>query len=203
MANLLYRAAAETTAWIAFIRCAWVFLGILRTWRIHRRARTMKWGWVELSTLPEPVVLFVTALILRSSFSPPIEAGSLTVALALLGAALSLGGFAISLWSFHSFPTVGTGHYVESDQRLITTGAYGLCRHPIYLGVYLIWFGLAASYSSAAALVVATIYVVPIYVLYMRSEEQMMLAEFGGEYARYRQKVGMLVPRFVAREADA
>ena len=203
MSDLSYRAAAETTAWIAFIRCAWVFLGVLRTWRIHRRARTIKWGWVELATLPEPVVLFVTALILRSGFAPPLETGSLTVAVASLGAALSLGGLAISLWSFYSFPTVGTGHYVESDQRLITTGAYGLCRNPIYLGVYLIWFGLAASYFSVAALIIATIYVVPIYVLYMRSEEQMMLTEFGDEYARYCQKVGRLVPRFWAREPGA
>jgi protein-S-isoprenylcysteine O-methyltransferase Ste14 len=203
MVDFWYRAAAETTAWIAFIRCAWVFLGALRTWRIHSRARTMKWGWVELSTFPEPIVLFVTALLLRSSFSPPLAAGSLNLVVALLGAALSLGGLAISLWSFYSFPTVGTGHYVESDQHLITAGAYGLCRHPIYLGVYLIWFGLAASHSSSAALLIATLYVVPIYILYMRSEEQMMLAEFGDEYARYCHKVGMLVPRFFAREAGA
>jgi protein-S-isoprenylcysteine O-methyltransferase Ste14 len=203
MADLSYRAAAEATAWIALTRCAWVLLGILRTWRIHRRARTTKWGWVELSTLPEPVVLFVAALVLRSGLSPPVGAGALTVAVPLLGAALSLGGLAISLWSFYSFPNVGTGHYVESDQRLITTGAYGLCRHPIYLGVYLIWFGLAASYFSVPALVVATLYVVPIYVLYMRSEEKMMLAEFGDQYVSYCQKVGMVLPRFWPREAGA
>jgi len=163
----------------------------------------MKWGWIELSTLPEPVVLVVTALILRNGFSPPLEAGSPTVAIALLGVALSLSGLAISLWSFYSFPTVGTGHYVESDQRLVTKGAYRFCRHPIYLGVYLIWFGLAASYFSVAAVLVATVYVVPIYILYMRSEEQMMQTEFGDEYARYREKVGMLLPRFRAREAGA
>ena len=99
----------------------------------------MRWGWVESFAVPEPVVLFVVALVLRSFFSPPLEARSLTLVVALVGVALSLGGLAVSLWSFYSFPTVGTGHYVEPSQHLVTAGAYGLCRHPIYLGVYLIY----------------------------------------------------------------
>jgi protein-S-isoprenylcysteine O-methyltransferase Ste14 len=37
--------------------------------------------------------------------------------------------------------------------------------------------------------------VIPVYLLYMRSEEAMMLESFGAEYSRYRREVPMLLPR--------
>jgi protein-S-isoprenylcysteine O-methyltransferase Ste14 len=37
--------------------------------------------------------------------------------------------------------------------------------------------------------------VVPAYLLYIRSEEAMMIESFGDEYRRYRDTVPMLVPR--------
>jgi protein-S-isoprenylcysteine O-methyltransferase Ste14 len=45
------------------------------------------------------------------------------------------------------------------------------------------------------------LYVLPAYLLYMRSEEAMMLNSFGAQYSRYRREVPMLVPRPRRRHA--
>jgi protein-S-isoprenylcysteine O-methyltransferase Ste14 len=58
----------------------------------------------------------------------------------------------------------------------------------------MIWLGLAAAYVSLLALVVLGLYVVPIYLLYIREEEQLMIELYGDAYRDYRRRVGGLVP---------
>jgi len=48
------------------------------------------------------------------------------------------------------------------------------------------------SYVVAA---ITALYVIPAYLLYIRSEERMMVDTFGDQYARYRGEVPMLLPR--------
>jgi protein-S-isoprenylcysteine O-methyltransferase Ste14 len=90
---------------------------------------------------------------------------------------------------------VGTGHYLLEGQPLITSGAYGLVRHPIYTGAFLIWFGLAAAYTSGAVLVLTLIYVIPAYLVNIRGEERMMASRYGDEYQEYKRRVGAFMPR--------
>jgi protein-S-isoprenylcysteine O-methyltransferase Ste14 len=68
-------------------------------------------------------------------------------------------------------------------------------RHPLYVAAYLVWLAVAIAFESVAALALAVIYVIPAYWIYMRSEEEMLLAHLGDAYRRYREEVGMLVPR--------
>jgi protein-S-isoprenylcysteine O-methyltransferase Ste14 len=114
---------------------------------------------------------------------------------ALLGAGLALGGLALTIWSWLSLPSVGTGHYLLEGQSLITSGAYGLVRHPIYAGAFLSWFGLAAAYTSGIVLLLTVLYVIPAYLLNVRGEEQMMSSRYGDEYREYRRRVGAFIPR--------
>jgi protein-S-isoprenylcysteine O-methyltransferase Ste14 len=59
----------------------------------------------------------------------------------------------------------------------------------------MIWCGLGVAFLSVAAAAITVLYVIPAYLLYMRSEEAMMLESFGEQYRRYRSRVPMLVPR--------
>ena len=68
------------------------------------------------------------------------------------------------------------------------------------VGGVVIWCGLSLCFLSPAAAAVTALYVVPAYLLYMRSEEAMMLASFGERYGEYRRRVPMLVPRLRARQ---
>ena len=75
---------------------------------------------------------------------------------------------------------------VEQDQKVISTGPYALVRHPMYLGVLLMYvFSPLALGSWWAILPAASI--VFVLVARIRNEEEVLLRELPG-YAEYRQK---------------
>jgi len=183
--------APAAVTYIAILRVAWVLMGLVRTFLNRGRRVRFQLSAVEVVTLPEPLVL-AAGVVLAGAFGRVDGAGG---PVAVLGLGASLAGLAISFAAFVSFPTVGTGHYVDAGQRVVRRGIYGWVRHPIYLGALLIWSGFALGCRSVAAGVVMLVYVIPAYVLYTRAEEQMMSAHFGDEYRRYCADVGGLWPR--------
>ena len=100
----------------------------------------------------------------------------------------------MTIWAFLSLPSVGSGHYVLDRHPIVDRGAYGWLRHPIYLAALMIWIGLALAYLSLLALLLLGLYVIPIYSLYIREEEKLMVERYGEAYRAYRQRVGGLVP---------
>jgi protein-S-isoprenylcysteine O-methyltransferase Ste14 len=83
---------------------------------------------------------------------------------------------------------------VLKEQSVVETGPYGWVRHPIYLGVFLIWLALALAFRSVATLLLTVVYVIPAYLVYIRSEEEMMAGAYGAAYADYCRRVGRLFP---------
>jgi protein-S-isoprenylcysteine O-methyltransferase Ste14 len=81
---------------------------------------------------------------------------------------------------------------------LVTTGPYGIVRHPIYLGLggflvavglfFATWWALVA--ASALYLVGANIRI--------KAEDALMAAAFGEAFEAYRRRVPALVPRIRA-----
>ena len=194
MERTVYAAIVIATA-VSVARTGWVVLGFLRTLARPRSSVEMKWDWALFLVAPEVVLPAIAALWLfhDNGAGPPYPAAR--TLFALLGAVLALGGLALTIWSWLSLPSVGTGHYLLEGQSLITNGAYGVVRHPIYAGAFLIWFGLAAAYMSTVVLLVTVLYVIPAYRLNIRGEEKMMLSRYGDQYREYRQRVGAFVPR--------
>jgi protein-S-isoprenylcysteine O-methyltransferase Ste14 len=193
MSSTVVEVARRTVEVIALMRAAWVVLGFLRTLLRRRSIVATRWGWVELLTVPEPVVLAAVTCALAVHGAP--ASSSLRVVAAIVGAGLAVGAVALTVWAFRSLPSVGSGHYVLEGQPIIDRGAYGLIRHPLYLGAFMIWLGLAMVHASPLPLVVLAVYVVPIYVLYIREEERLMIERYGDAYREYQARVGGLLPR--------
>lgn len=82
-----------------------------------------------------------------------------------------------------------------AHHRLITTGPYGVVRHPIYLavGLFLAAAGVIAATWWAFVAAVA-LYVVG-SMLRIRAEERLLADRFGAEFQTYRQRVPALMPR--------
>ena len=194
MERTVYAAILIATA-VSIGRTVWVVLGFLRTLARPRASVDIKWDWALFLVAPEVVLPAIAALWLfyNDGAAPPYPLAR--VLCALFGAALALGGLALTIWSWFSLPSVGTGHYLLEGQPLITAGAYGVVRHPIYAGGFLIWFGLAAAYTSGLVLLLTVLYVIPAYVVNIRGEEQMMLSRYGDQYQEYRRRVGGFIPR--------
>ena len=194
MESAVYTAIVLTTL-VSVSRTIWVVLGFVRTLARPRNSVNVTWDWGIALVAPEVILPAVAAvwLYLGGGAEPPYP--PLRVLSGLLGASLALIGVGITIWSWVSLPSVGTGHYLLEDQALVTHGAYGLVRHPIYTGAFLIWFGLAAAYASASVLLLTVAYVIPSYMLNIKAEERMMLARYSEEYRAYQRRVGAFLPR--------
>jgi protein-S-isoprenylcysteine O-methyltransferase Ste14 len=190
-----YRVALFVAGVGAAARGVVVIGALMRTLRMRRQFVTFRVGWPELLVGFEPFALIVAAVAcLRSMGAASLPAAG-PVPAAVGGAALVVFGWAMVIWTFLSWPTIFTGHGVLTDHRLVTVGAYGVVRHPVYLGALLIWFGLALAYLNTTVFLIALLYVVPAYLLYIGSEERMMVEFFGETYREYARTVPRLIPR--------
>ncbi len=74
---------------------------------------------------------------------------------------------------------------------MITSGVYGIVRHPIYTGgIILLFTKMEMSQLDLAAIVLVSIY----FLIGAFVEERRLLAVFGEEYVKYQQQVSMFIP---------
>ena len=93
---------------------------------------------------------------------------------------------------------VKAGHAVlDKDQisgGVMSTGAFRLVRHPLYLGSILFYLCLTVLTDSLAALAMLVV-IFMFYDYIARYEERLLVERFGDDYRRYRQKTGKWIPR--------
>lgn len=181
----------------AFLRGAAVTVGGIRSFLGRRRFEHTRMGWAERVIIPEPFLMvgFSVAVFV----DPPRQ----SLAAATAGVLLAAAGLLVIGWTMRSWPSLHVGHGVLPDQKLVTTGAYGWVRHPVYLGGLLLGGALAAGSGSLATAALTLFYVVPAYGFYARSEEAMMAEQFGDTYRRYAARVPGFVPRMRRRGAGS
>jgi protein-S-isoprenylcysteine O-methyltransferase Ste14 len=78
----------------------------------------------------------------------------------------------------------------EESSSLVTTGAYRICRHPMYLGFALILGGLATVLGSVTPFVVVPEFIALVETTFIGAEEKMLEATFGDAWRAYKAKVG-------------
>ena len=111
-----------------------------------------------------------------------------------LGVVLFAAGGALRLW-----PVFILGHRfsglvaIQPGHRLVTSGVYGVIRHPSYLGLLVNALGWALAFRSAAG-VLLTAFLIPPLVARMRAEERLLRTQFGGEYDDYCRRTARLIP---------
>jgi len=81
------------------------------------------------------------------------------------------------------------------DHELVRHGPYAYVRHPIYLGMLLFLFGLAAAVGHVEQLVIA----VPVFlagtIIRTRIEDRLLADQFGDEFRAYAARTPALIPR--------
>ena len=103
-------------------------------------------------------------------------------------------GVAFAIWArtilggnWSGMATLKVGH------TLIRGGPYRVVRHPIYTGILAAVIGTAVADGSLHAL-----FAIPLctlsYWLKVRTEESLLIGQFGPDYLQYRQQVKALIP---------
>jgi protein-S-isoprenylcysteine O-methyltransferase Ste14 len=82
---------------------------------------------------------------------------------------------------------------IQPGHKLVTTGVYGVIRHPSYLGLLVNILGWALAFRSGVSVLLTALTLVPLLAR-IRSEEALLQAQFGTEYNAYRAHTWRLVP---------
>ncbi|GAB3760324.1 methyltransferase family protein [Spirosoma pomorum] len=83
---------------------------------------------------------------------------------------------------------------VDAGQSLMTTGLYGVIRHPGYLGSLLVWLFFGLAIGNYLVFTLALLLMPLVYAYRIRLEEQMLADEFGQQYVAYKRKSWRLIP---------
>ena len=113
-----------------------------------------------------------------------------------------LGVFGSSVFLAGSVALVHRGDFRwPRTHRLVTTGVYGLSRHPQNVGWGIMLLGFAVGARSVVAVVLVALFAVFVE-RYSRLEEAQLEEDFGEEYTRYRERTAAIVSwsRPAARE---
>jgi len=84
---------------------------------------------------------------------------------------------------------------VREEHTLVTSGVFRHIRHPMYSAHWLWGIAQALLIHNWIAGLASLVVFLPLYLLRVRREEQMMLEQFGEEYRLYMSRTGRVIPR--------
>ena len=111
-----------------------------------------------------------------------------------LGVALFAAGGALRIW-----PVFVLGHRfsglvaIQPEHSLVTSGIYGVIRHPSYLGLLINSLGWSLGFRSGVGVLLTTLLIPPLLAR-INAEENLLHSEFGDEYDAYRSQTWRLIP---------
>lgn len=77
----------------------------------------------------------------------------------------------------------------KTSSAIVSRGIYAFTRNPMYLGMALIYLGLAIAFVSLSALVLLPLLFAAIQTQVIAREERYLEAKFGDEYRAYKARV--------------
>ncbi|OHV04214.1 methyltransferase family protein [Mycobacterium talmoniae] len=181
----------------------WVFLIVfaLSTWipslyllRTNPAAleRRMRAGPLSETRLLQKVIISIALLsllgmVVLSVLDHRFGWSSVPATVSLVGDVLVALGLAVCMLVVIQNGYAAANVTVESDQRLASTGLYGLVRHPMYTGNVILMIGIPLALGSYWGLVLILPGLV-VLGLRIRDEEELLGQELAG-YQEYRRRV--------------
>ncbi len=145
--------------------------------------------------VPGSVLVFIPRWLL-GGFSKP-QLGILTA----LGIVMIAAGAAIYFrcaWEF-AVRGLGTPAPIAPTKFLVTTALHRYVRNPMYIGVFGVIFGEAATFHSLPLLAYAAFLCIPVELFVVVYEEPTLGRQFGESYEEYRRTVPRWIPKFTSR----
>ncbi|GGG44680.1 methyltransferase family protein [Bizionia arctica] len=113
--------------------------------------------------------------------------------------AVSLLGLCIRVITVARTPKNTSGRNTKDGQlaeELNTTGIYSVVRHPLYLGNFFMWLGVAMLTENAWFSIAFIFFYAFYYERIMYAEENFLRTKFGSSYLNWAEKVPAFIPSF-------
>ena len=133
------------------------------------------------------VYVLVSALLVFSALDHRFGWSPVPAGVSLAGDALVAIGLGITILVVIQNSYAAAAITVEASQTVVSTGLYGLVRHPMYMGAMIMWAGIPLALDSwwGLAVLIPCLFGVAFRI---RDEEKMLTNELSG-YREYTQKV--------------
>jgi protein-S-isoprenylcysteine O-methyltransferase Ste14 len=145
-----------------------------------------------------PPVLILAYVVVVTALDPTPAGGAAWRGM-WVGSGLALGllGLVVRAWTVGHVPmgTSGRGTKELRAETLNTLGLYSLVRHPLYLGNYLMWMGVAVFAGKPMAVLVTTLLFWLYYERIMMAEERFLYRGFGDVFGAWAARTPAFVPR--------
>jgi protein-S-isoprenylcysteine O-methyltransferase Ste14 len=105
------------------------------------------------------------------------------------GLAIGFTGFIIMGKTRDLFRKYKTTLAIAEPSSIITEGVFSWTRNPMYLGFFLLLFGIAICFRNLFSILVAFGYLAIIHFVFVPKEEKLMTRQFGAQYLEYKGKV--------------
>ena len=111
---------------------------------------------------------------------------------------VSVFGFLIRFYTIGTTPKGTSGRNTKEQiaDYLNSTGIYSLVRHPLYLGNYLIWIGIAIFTYNIYFIIIVSLLFWIYYERIMFAEERFLEKKFGDEYLNWSNGIAAFIPSF-------
>ncbi len=111
-----------------------------------------------------------------------------------LGVILFVAGGALRIWPVFVLGRRFSGLVaIQPGHTLVTTGVYGVIRHPSYLGLLINALGWSLAFRAGVGVLLTALMIAPL-VARMNAEEKLLRAHFGEEYSAYAGRTSRLIP---------
>jgi len=107
----------------------------------------------------------------------------------MLGLVVITLGEALRIWA---------SGYIHKSAEVTSSGPYAMCRHPLYLGHFIIATGFCITANSLLAFIVISISFFIIYMPTWKNEERNLIALFGDTYRDFMASRFAILPHWSA-----
>lgn len=159
------------------------------------------WLFKYRSLLPIIILVIGSLLILRSEIYPgsfSLQDTSYEIYYEMFCLSVSLFGLGIRIYTVGHTPKNTSGRNTKQQiaDTLNTSGIYSVVRHPLYLGNFFMWFGLAMLTGNVWFVFVFCFIYWLYYERIMFAEEQFLRRKFGTQYLDWSNNVPAFIPKF-------
>jgi protein-S-isoprenylcysteine O-methyltransferase Ste14 len=82
---------------------------------------------------------------------------------------------------------------LKENHKLVTKGIYGVVRHPIYLGMFMMTVGAVLVFQSITVFSIFGVVMI-VFIIRMKKEEELITKAFPDEYPAYKKRTKALIP---------
>jgi protein-S-isoprenylcysteine O-methyltransferase Ste14 len=153
---------------------------------LERRMR-MREKEAEQQLIVKLASIVILLVYLLPGFDHRFHWSSVPIWLVAIADILVLSGYALMVLVMRENPYAGRTIEVEPDQTVVTTGPYAFVRHPMYLGILLLFVFSPLALGSYWSMI-PVLFLMGLLIARITNEERVLLKELNG-YREYTEKV--------------